>query len=155
MHETGVCRHIVDTVERYALDGHAKRVAKVNLELGEVHDIVPEILAGAFEWMCRGTVVEGCELVIERVPFTVRCQCCGEVYRLDYLDEATWGCAACGKRDYRLHTGREFSIKSIEVEGYAAGEADKSAERLAALEEARSRRVSPASLAVAGRCPAA
>ena len=54
MHETGVCRYIVDTVERYALEGHAKRVTKVNLELGEVHDIVPEILAGAFEWMCRG-----------------------------------------------------------------------------------------------------
>ena len=129
MHETGVCRHIVDTVERYALEGHAKRVTKVNLEFGEV--------------------------VIERVPFTVRCRCCGKVYRLDYLDEATWGCLACGQRDYQLHTGREFSIKSIEVEGYAAGEKDKSAERLAALEEARSRRVSPASLAVAGRCPAA
>lgn len=155
MHETGVCRHIVDTVERYALEGHAKRVTKVNLELGEVHDIVPEILAGAFEWMCCSTVAEGCELVIECVPFTVRCRCCGKVYRLDYLDEATWGCPACGQRDYQLHTGREFSIKSIEVEGYAAGEKDKSAERLAALEEARSRRVSPASLAVAGRCPAA
>ena len=63
MHETGVCRHIVDTVECYALEGHAKRVTKVNLELGEVHDIVPEILAGAFEWMCCGTVAEGCEPV--------------------------------------------------------------------------------------------
>ena len=155
MHETGVCRRIVETVEQYALAGHAKRVARVNLELGEVHDIVPEILAGAFEWMCRGTVAQGCELAIERVPFTVRCQCCGEVYRLDYLDENTWGCPACGQRDYRLNTGREFAIKSIEVEGYAPGEVDETAERLAALHGARAAKVPAASLAVAGKRPAA
>ena len=155
MHETGVCRHIVETVEQYALEGHAKRVTRVNLELGEVHDIVPEILVGAFEWMCRGTVAEGCEMVIERVPFTVRCQCCGEVYRIDYLDEKTWDCPACHGRDYRLNTGREFAIKSIEVEGYAAGEVDESVERLAALHAARATKVPAASLAVAGRRPAA
>ena len=151
MHETGVCRHIVDTVERYALAGHAKRVTKVNLELGEVHDIVPEILQGAFEWMCRGTVAEGCQMVIERVPFTVLCQSCGEIYRLDYLDEKTWRCPVCQARDYRLHTGREFSITSIEVEGYGPCETDESAERLAALEREHSRRVPARRLAVAGR----
>lgn len=155
MHETGVCRHIVETVEQCALEGHAKRVTRVCLELGEVHDIVPEILAGAFEWMCRGTVAEGCELVIERVPFTVRCQCCGEVYRLDYLDETTWPCPLCQARDYRLHTGREFSIKSIEVEGYAAHEVDESSQCLAALHAARAAKVPAASLAVAGKRPAA
>ena len=77
MHETGVCRDIVETVEMSALRGHAKRVVEVRLKLGEVHDVVPEILAGAFEWMARGTVVEGAKLVIERVPFTVQCEACG------------------------------------------------------------------------------
>lgn len=59
MHETGVCRDIVETVEMSALRGHAKRVVEVRLKLGEVHDVVPEILSGAFEWMARGTVAEG------------------------------------------------------------------------------------------------
>ena len=68
MHETGVCRDIVETVEMSALRGHAKRVVEVRLKLGEVHDVVPEILSGAFEWMARGTVAEGARLVIERVP---------------------------------------------------------------------------------------
>ena len=123
MHETGVCRSIVDTVERYAIANHAKRVLEVKLVLGEIHDVVPEILADAFEWMCKGGVAEGAHMIIERVPFTVRCQTCGEVYPIDYRNEATWGCPACGKRDYRLNTGREFSIASITVEEYAPGEA--------------------------------
>lgn len=84
----------------------------------------------------------------ERVPFTVRCQSCGEVYPLDYRDEATWSCPACGKRDYRLNTGREFSIASITVERYAPGEA-------AAPRASRAPRpLTPArDLAVSGRRP--
>ena len=148
MHETGVCRSIVDTVERYAIANNAKRVVEVKLVLGEVHDIVPEILADAFEWMCKGGVAEGAKMTIERVPFTVRCQACGEVYPIDYRNEATWDCPACGKRDYRLNTGREFSIASITVEGYAPGEA-------AAPRACRAPRpLTPArDLAVSGRRP--
>ena len=115
MHETGVCRSIVETVETFALSHGASSVKEVHVTLGEVHDVVPEILCGAFEWMARGTVAEGAKMVIDRVPFTVKCQCCGNVYRLDGNDESTWPCPECGRRDYRLHTGREFRIDSIEI----------------------------------------
>ena len=134
MHETGVCRSIVETVERFALAGHAKRVKTVRIKLGEVHDVVPEILIGAFEWMARGTVAEGAEMVIERIPFTVKCELCGEVYRLDVHDERTWDCPACHQRAYHLHTGREFLIDAIEIENYAPGETDDSASRLERLQ---------------------
>lgn len=153
MHETGVCRSIVETVERYALANHAKRVRAVNIVLGEVHDIVPEILTGAFEWMCRETVAEGAEMHIRRVPFTVRCQKCGEVFGLDCHDESTWSCPVCRARDYRLNTGREFTIESIEVEGFAPGEEDTTAESLAAFVRKQERKVPASSLAVAGRRP--
>lgn len=151
MHETGVCRSIVDTVERYALTAHAKRVVAVHLRLGAVHDVVPEILVGAFEWMARGTVVEGARMEIERVPFTVRCQGCGCVYPLDPLDAASWSCPECHERDYRLNTGREFSIESIEVEGYAPDEVDASEHARAMLDARIRRRPRAAELAVSGK----
>lgn len=150
MHETGVCRSIVETVEEYAIMNHAKRVVEVRLRLGEVHDVVPEILCGAFEWMARGTVVEGAKMVIERVPFTVRCEDCGNVYRLDATDEATWHCPECSSRRYHLHTGREFLIDSIEVEGFSADETDTTAAAAARLAETRRPR-DVSSLAVSGR----
>lgn len=154
MHETGVCRSIVDTVEQYALMAHAKRVKTVNIELGEVHDIVPEILVGAFNWMCRDTIAEGAAMHIERVPFTVECQRCGKVYRLDYVDSRTWACPVCAERDYRLKTGREFSIVSIEIEGYQPGETDATPVFAAAHARRTRGRVPASSLAVAGRRPA-
>lgn len=152
MHETGVCRSIVETVEHFALAGHAKRVKTVRIKLGEVHDVVPEILIGAFGWMARGTVAEGAEMVIERIPFTVKCELCGEVYRLDVHDERTWDCPACHQRAYHLHTGREFLIDAIEIENYAPGETDDSAYRLERLQAERRR--SASDLAVSGRRPA-
>lgn len=94
-------------------------------------------------------------MVIERAPFTVRCRQCGEVYRLDFRDESTWACLRCHARDYRLNTGREFRIESIEVEGFAEGEEDTTAASLAARQaRMRARRVPAGSLAVSGKRPA-
>ena len=152
MHETGVCRSIVETVEEHAIMNHAKRVIEVRIKLGEVHDVVPEILCGAFEWMSRGTVVEGAKMVIERVPFTVECEDCGTIYRLDSNDQRTWDCPTCGKRHYPLHAGREFLIDSIQVEGFAPGETDTTPQAAAQL-AARRRPKDVSSLAVSGRRP--
>lgn len=116
MHETGVCRNIVETVERFAQLHGARTVRRVHIVLGEIHDVVPDILCGAFAWMARGTVAEGAELVIDRVPFSVKCQDCGCVYRLDGNDRSTWPCHECGSMNYRLYTGREFTIDAIEIE---------------------------------------
>jgi hydrogenase nickel incorporation protein HypA/HybF len=122
MHETGVCRSIVETVEQFALAHGATSVKSVHITMGAMHDIVPDILEGAFAWMAQGTVVEGAQMVIERIPFTVKCQRCGEVYELDGRDEDTWSCPACHARDYRLNTGREFMIDEIEI-GYSSAAA--------------------------------
>lgn len=116
MHETGVCRSIVETVEAFALRAGASKVTEVHITLGEIHDVVPDILCGAFKWMARGTVVEGAEMVIERVPFTVECQNCGCIYRLDGNRRETWPCPECHEKDYRLHSGREFTIDYIGIE---------------------------------------
>lgn len=114
MHEMGVTRSLVDAVEDHARRFGATGVRTVYLRIGFARDIVDEILDGCFKWMARGTVAEGCELVIERVPFTVRCNGCGQVYSLDVRNDATWPCPFCEAKDYVLNTGMEFMITSIE-----------------------------------------
>ena len=115
MHELGVTRSLVDTVVAEAERMGAQEVKTVFLRIGFARDIVDEILDGCFKWMARGTILEGCELVIERVPFTVRCNRCGLVYHIDVHDGDTWSCPHCRARDYRLNTGREFQIAGIEA----------------------------------------
>ncbi|MEG0323415.1 MAG: hydrogenase maturation nickel metallochaperone HypA, partial [Raoultibacter sp.] len=66
-------------------------------------------------YMARGTVAENAELVITRIPFTVRCNACGQVFHLKLRDSDTWHCVACGKKDYQLNSGMEFTIDNIEI----------------------------------------
>lgn len=120
MHEMGVTRDIVETVIDHAESVGATRVRTVHLVIGFARDIVDELLEGAFKYMTRGTVAEGADLLIERIPFTVRCNQCGFVFHLDVHDEATWACPACdAERDYVLNSGMEFRIENIEIEGPA------------------------------------
>lgn len=115
MHEMGVTRSLVDQVLAEAERMGVVEIRTVFLRIGFARDIVDEILDGCFKWMARGTLLEGAELVIERVPFTVRCNRCGTVYPLDVHHEETWACPCCRERDYKLNTGMEFQIAGIEA----------------------------------------
>ena len=114
MHEMGVTRSLVETVARHAEEAGASGVRTVYLRIGFARDIVDELLDNCFGWMARGTICEGAQLVIERIPFTVRCNHCGEVYHLDVHDESSWPCPFCGEKDYVLNSGMEFMITGIE-----------------------------------------
>lgn len=115
MHEMGVTRSLVDAVVEEAARRGATGVRTVFLRIGFGRDIVDEILDGCFKWMAHGTLLEGCELVIERVPFTVRCKECGTVYPLDVHREETWPCPCCRSRNYEINSGMEFQIAGIEA----------------------------------------
>ena len=93
----------------------AKEVRTVYLTIGEQHDIVDDLFRGCFAYMARGTVAEKASLDITRVPLTVKCSACGAVHGLDLRDPSSRECPVCHAGDYRLNTGREFSIDGIEV----------------------------------------
>lgn len=117
MHEMALTRDVVDIVLEEAEAAGATRVRAVYLTIGYVRDIVEDLFEQCFAWMARGTVAEHAELVITRVPLTVRCNECGRVYHIDVHDSETWACAGCGARSYRLETGMEFSVNGIDVVG--------------------------------------
>lgn len=114
-------RPVVETVLAQCEGRGVQAVKTVHLTIGEMHDVVEEYVPGLFRFLARGTVAENAEVVIRRVPLTVRCNRCGAIFRIDVRDEATWVCDGCGARqDYHLYSGREFLIDRIEVEGALA-----------------------------------
>lgn len=115
MHEMALTRNVVDMVVEEAERAGATGVRSVHLTIGYARDIVEDLFEGCFAHMARGTVAEKAEIVITRVPFTVRCNSCDRVYHINVRDKNTWGCPGCGERDYQLHTGREFFINNIEI----------------------------------------
>lgn len=117
MHEMSLIKPVVEIVLDQCKGHSVKAVTEVRLAIGEMHDVVDEYIPGLFKFLARGTVAEHAKVVIRKIPMTVRCNGCGEIFRIDVHDESTWRCARCGDRqNYHLYSGREFLIESIEVE---------------------------------------
>ena len=116
MHEMAYVRNVVDTVNKYAEKENVAEVKAVYLTIGMSRDIVEEYFQGLFQFLARGTVAEHAEIVIRRLPLTVKCNQCGMIFPLNVRDESTWHCPACkAEHDYKVHTGMEFTIDRIDV----------------------------------------
>lgn len=120
MHEMALTRDVVDMVLEEAQAAGATEVRSVSLTIGYVRDIVEDLFERCFAYLARGTVAEHAELVITRVPFTVRCSACGQVFHLDVRNRSSWQCPSCEAKDYTLNSGMEFFVNGIKVVGSAA-----------------------------------
>lgn len=116
MHEMAYVRNVVDVVVEHAARAKASEVKAVYLTIGIARDIVEDYFQGLFQFLARGTVAEHAEIVMRRIPLTVKCNRCAMVFPLNVHDEKTWVCPRCGaQRDYAMHSGMEFTIDRIDV----------------------------------------
>jgi hydrogenase expression/formation protein HypC len=74
MHELGLCEGIVEAVERRAA---GRRVARVRVRIGALHQVVPSALDQAFELVAGGTTAEGAAVDLVVTPVRVGCRACG------------------------------------------------------------------------------
>lgn len=116
MHEMALMHSVVDTVLEFAEEARAVEVKTVFMTVGYNRDVVEQYMEGMFSFLTRGTIAEHAELVIRRIPYTVKCNQCGRVFHINVYDSTTWVCPQCeAERDYKLNSGMEFAINKIEV----------------------------------------
>ena len=110
MHELAIAESIVDVALRHARD---RRVAKVELRVGHLRQVVPSALTFAFELLAEGTVLQGAELAIETVPAAGRCRRCGEESE---LDDFPLQCGRCGGFELDVLRGEELLVDALELD---------------------------------------
>ncbi len=110
MHELSIAESIVTVACRHAGE---RRVARVELRVGHLRQVVPSALSFAFELVAQGTPVEGAELVMEEVPATVECRACGSKGTLEAFPAC---CRACGGFDVDVQGGDELLVDVLELE---------------------------------------
>lgn len=115
MHEMALVGEVVDIVVKEAEAAGATSVRTVTLTIGYMRDIVEDLFDSCFSYLARGTVAEHAEIVLIRVPLTVRCNDCKYVYHINVHKAETWSCPICKARDYVLNTGMEFFVNDIEI----------------------------------------
>jgi hydrogenase nickel incorporation protein HypA/HybF len=110
MHELAIADSIVRIASAHA---RGRRVARVELKVGWLRQVVPSALEFSFALVAEGTELEGAELRIEVVPAAGRCRGCGADTP---LPELPLRCARCGRFDVDVLQGEELLVDSLEVE---------------------------------------
>lgn len=114
MHELSIMSNILDIVIEFAEKYNAKSVAKINLSVGELSDLIPEWMQTYFDFVSKDTIAEKAELNIERIPTVIRCKECGTETTIK-RENLQFSCTNCDSDDVELLSGREFTIQSIEI----------------------------------------
>jgi len=113
MHEYPVTEQIIKIASEKAKENKAIKVNRITLVVGEQSGFIGESIQMYFDIISRGSLCEGAILEIENVKAKWKCLTCDITYpRQPY----SFACPKCGQDGVPTDIGKEFYIKSIEVE---------------------------------------
>ena len=113
MHELGIVKHVIQTLEQVAQAHQLTTISSVTLEIGEVSGVVPSYLTDCWDWAVKKSdLLRGAELRTDILPAVTHCDGCGKDYPTVAHGKT---CPHCGSGDTWLLTGSELNIKEIEV----------------------------------------
>ena len=115
MHELPVVQRLFDICMKHATANNVKKIISVNLKVGEVSDLQDEWIQRYFDYLSKGSLLEGARLTIERVPLVVRCKACSESFRINIRERRKVECPKCQATEFAYVSGREYSVESLEV----------------------------------------
>ena len=113
MHELSLTEGVLRIVEREAAAQSFSRVLAVRLEIGKLSHVEPEAMRFCFEAVTRGSLAEGAQLEIIRVPGLAWCMACAKQIAINQRYEP---CPDCGGHQLELLEGEEMRVKELEVE---------------------------------------
>ena len=112
MHEYPVTVQIVEIASETARKKRGK-VRRINLVVGEDSGFIGESIQMYFDVVAEGTPCEGAQLFIEGVKPQLRCEKCGKHFERKRF---SFQCPYCGGDGEPTPIGKEFYVKSVELE---------------------------------------
>lgn len=113
MHELSIAMSIVEICAEEVSKASAKRVCRVEVEVGTMSGVVAEALEFAWDPAAQGSCAEDAELIIIQTEAMARCKACGAEFGVDSFYDA---CPACSDFGYDIIKGNELRVKSVTVE---------------------------------------
>jgi len=113
MHEMALTESIVEIAVEAAKKQDAEKVKRVFVDVGALSHVEPDALQFCFAAVSAGTIAEGAELEIDRVPGAGWCLDCGKTVA---LAERFGACPECGRAHVQMKAGDELRVREIEIE---------------------------------------
>lgn len=114
MHELSIMQSLVEQLDAIAHQHHADRIARFTIEVGELSNIVPEILVNAFALIKAETPLLAHTLMeVRQIPIILSCNACGRKFSPEMLK---FRCDECGSVDVQMLQGEELLLRDVELE---------------------------------------
>jgi len=113
MHEIALAEAIAKAVEEELGKHRGAKVIRVSVQVGGLHEIVPDALEFGFSALIADTPLAGAELLIEKVPLRGQCNKCGHEFE---IEDFMFICPQCYSSDIKMIRGDELKIAYIEID---------------------------------------
>ena len=113
MHELSITEHLLEHCIREAKGQNASKIRTIKLCIGQLNGLVPDCIQVYLDMLSEGTIAEGARIEAEFLPVKVHCRDCGQDGE---ITPHHLSCPCCGSLRLQLLSGKEFYIKSMEVD---------------------------------------
>ncbi|MCR5294023.1 MAG: hydrogenase maturation nickel metallochaperone HypA [Lachnospiraceae bacterium] len=113
MHELVIVEGILEAVIPAAKEHKAEKIVAINLKVGELSGVVSSCVLEYFKSAAKGTIAEGAKINVLPIPVAVSCPDCG--YQ-GGLPKGSYHCPSCGSAGFKIVSGREYYVDTIEAE---------------------------------------
>ncbi|GAB6074624.1 hydrogenase maturation nickel metallochaperone HypA [Nautilia lithotrophica] len=113
MHEYSIVDSLLQLAEENAKKHNAKFVTKLEIKIGVLSGVEPDLLKTAFDTFKEGTMCENAEFIMHIQPVVVECKDCGKTSELqkdEYL------CPHCNSPHIKIIDGEDMYLMSMELE---------------------------------------
>lgn len=113
MHELSVAMNIIEIVEQNAKKVNAERVNEIEMEIGTLSGVIPEILEFSLDIAANNTILENATRKITIIQAKARCIACSNEFPINDIFST---CPACNSFKFEIIQGKELRVKSINVD---------------------------------------
>lgn len=113
MHELAVTNGLLKLCIEEGKKHSVQKINKINIKVGELTGLVPHCISYYFSIAAKGTIAEGTEIIIEKIPVSIHCEICGFEGE---LGKNKYYCPKCSGSKYKIVKGREFYLDTMEVD---------------------------------------
>ena len=112
MHEMSLCRNLLDKALILARENNARGIKSIKVTMGPLCSVDAGHLQETFSSASSGTIADRAQLIINKVPMTIRCLDCRAESQV--LPDRMM-CRYCGSQHTQLINGDEVMLHDIEI----------------------------------------
>jgi hydrogenase nickel incorporation protein HypA/HybF len=112
MHELSIANDILTVIRQNVPQEELSNIENIKVKIGDMCGVVAESLEFCFQAIISETELDKAKLMIEKIPFVLKCNLCGKESSNEFGIRV---CPDCGSTDTKVISGLEMQVTEVEL----------------------------------------